>query len=191
MANPSKIRHLLAVGIVGAVVLIVTTLVLNAPNRGGKDASLPALPRNVELSLSNVHYTEVKGDTKQWDLFAEKGEYDRSRDLTLLSAVKLVLPGDKKSGEIVLRANQAEYFNATKDVLLQGNVAATSVSGMAFSTQKAFYRSASAEVTTDNPVHFSDERLTVEGVGMVLNVKTKDVKILRDVRATVRPDKKG
>lgn len=191
MVKANKIRHILALVIVLATLYVAVSLALKLGVGGKKKEGLPALPRNVEISLSKIHYTETKNGIKQWDLFAEKGEYDKARDVTRLSGVRLVLHERGKRGDITLVSDQADYFNASKDVKLSGNVVAKSESGMEFTTGQAFYQSNRSVVITDDRVRFTDSGMSVTGIGMELFVKTRQVRILRDVTATVTPGKRG
>jgi len=191
MIKPNKIRHFIALLIVVAVLYVSVTLALKLGMGGKRKEGLPALPRNVEISLSKIHYTETKNGIKQWDLFAEKGEYDKARDVTVLTGVRMVLHEKDKSGDITLVADRADYFNGSKDVALSGNVVATSESGMEFATARASYKSDRSVVVTDDRVSFTDGTLSVTGVGMEFFVKTRQVRVLRDVTATVVPGKRG
>lgn len=191
MIKISKIRHVLAAAIVLVTLYLVISLALNVGVGRKAEKVLPALPRNVELSLKNIHYTETKDGVKKWDLYAEQGEYDKEREVTRLRKVRFILPGDARTGDITLRADQADYLNASKDVTLSGNVVATSVSGMQFSTGHVAYQSARSLVTTDDRVRYADGQFDVDGVGMEFSVKSRDLRILKDVRAVVRPVKKG
>lgn len=191
MAKTNKIRHILASVIVLATLYVAVSLALKLGVGDRKKEGLPALPRNVEISLSKIHYTETKNGIKQWDLFADKGEYDKARDVTRLAGVRLVLHERGKGGDITLVSDQADYFNASKDVSLAGNVVAKSESGMEFTTGRASYQSNRSLVVTDDRVRFTDGGMSVTGVGMELSVKTRQVRIMRDVTATVAPGKKG
>lgn len=191
MLKLNKIRHVIASVIILATLYLVVTLVLKANDSGKRKEGLPDLPRNVDLSLKKIHYTETKDGVRKWDLFAETGDVDKKSEVTKLSGVRLVLPGDAKSGEITLSADHADYFNTTKDVNLYGKVEARSVSGMEFSTERALYKAVGSLITTADPIRFSDGRLTVEGVGMEFSVTNRDVKILHQVKTTIRTGKKG
>lgn len=191
MIKTNKIRHLLATLIVFLTLGVVISLALNVGTGRKAEKLLPALPQNIELSLRNIHYTETKDGVKKWDLYAEQGEYDKAKDVTRLTGVRFVLPRDAKTGAITLHADRADYFNATKDVKLVGNVIATSESGMEFATGHLSYSATRSLVSTDDRVRYSDPQLSVEGVGMEMAVKTRDIRILKDVRATVRPGTKG
>lgn len=191
MTKANKIRHVLASVIVLATLYLTVSLALKLGTNQKKEKVLPELPRNIELSLQDIHYTETKDGVKRWDLYAETGEYDKGGDVTRLKGVRFVLKGDARGGDITLRADRADYFNATKDVSLSGNVVAKSASGMEFATGSVYYQSARSLVTTKDRVRYSDPSLSVEGVGMELAVKTRNLRVLKDVRATVRPGKKG
>lgn len=191
MIKTNKIRHILAFIIVLATLYVAVSLALKLGASGKRKEGLPALPHNVEISLSTIHYTETKNGIKQWDLFAEKGEYDKAKDVTRLTGVRMVLHERGKSGDITLVADRADYFNASKDVALSGNVVAKSESGMEFTTGQASYESNRSVVVTEDRVRFSDGRLSVTGVGMELFVKTRQARILRDVTATIAPGKRG
>ena len=168
MLKANKIRHILALVIVLATLYVAVSLALKLGSGGKTKEGLPALPRNVEISLSKIHYTETKNGIKQWDLFAEKGEYDKTRDVTRLTGVRLVLHERGERGDITLVSDQADYFNASKDVALSGNVVAKSESGMEFTTGRASYESNRSVVVTDDRVRFTDGGMSVTGVGMEL-----------------------
>lgn len=191
MANANKIRHVLASVIILAVLYVAGSLALKLGGGDKKEESLPALPRNVELSLNTIHYAETKNGVKQWDLFAEKGEYDKSRDVTRLSRVRLVLYKSGKSGNVTLVSDEADYFNASKNVKLAGRVEAKSESGMEFTTSRAAYEADRSLILTDDVVRFTDGGMSVTGLGMEFSVKDRQVRILKDVTATVTPRKKG
>ncbi|BET58301.1 LPS export ABC transporter periplasmic protein LptC [Geobacter sp. 60473] len=187
MVKTSKIRHILAVVIILVTLYLVASLAIRLVGGNEKEAGLPTLPRNIDLSLKTLHYAETREGVKKWDLYADRGEYDRQRDVTFLTGVRIVFPGTGKTGEITLRSDKAEYFNATKDVTLTGNIHARSTSGMEFTTGRASYRASRQLVVTDDRVSFRDARFTVEGVGMEFLVPTRTLRILNDVRATIAP----
>lgn len=191
MAKINKIRHVLATIIILAILYLAVSLVLKLTQTMPQDTRLPVLPRNIELSLNNIHYSEVKDGVKKWELFADKGEFDKAKNVTLLMAVRFVLPDTGSNGTITLTADHAEYQNETKNVTLSGNVLARSDSGMEFTTSRVFYDASRALVTSQDRVRYTDGRLTVEGIGMELAVRTKNVKVLRDVQAIVTAGKKG
>ncbi|RNC67881.1 MAG: LPS export ABC transporter periplasmic protein LptC [Desulfuromonadales bacterium] len=191
MIKQNKIRQVLAFVILFATLSLAITLVLKISSGDRKVEELPKLPQNIGLSLDKIHFTETKDGVRKSDLFAENGEYDKARDVTRLTGVRLVLHESGSSGEIALNADHADYYNASKDVKLSGNIVARSASGMEFTTGRASYEASRSRVVSDDRVTFTDGRMSVEGVGMELAVKTRDVRILKDVKATIKPGSKG
>jgi LPS export ABC transporter protein LptC len=186
MQKLNKIRQLLAVIIVVASISLAAAILLKVSRGRGPAETLPRLAKNVDVSLQKIHYTETKQGVKQWDLVADKVEYDKDREIARLSGIRLVLAGNRQTGDITLTADQGEFSNKTKDVHLVGNVVARSASGMEFTTSQADYRAASSMIESSARVKFTDGKLTLEGVGMELKTVTKDVRILRDVTADIR-----
>jgi LPS export ABC transporter protein LptC len=88
-------------------------------------------------------------------------------------------------GDITLTADRADYDSRSKDVKLVGNVEAKSVSGLKFTTTSVTYLAERSMIKTADRVMLSDGQLTVDGVGMELMTATKDLRIMKDVTATV------
>ncbi len=148
---------------------------------------LRKLPKNIEISLQKIHFTETREGVKKWDLVADKADYDKKKDVTHLSGVRLVVTGERSTGEITLTAPQADFHNTTKDVKLDGEVVAKSASGMEFTTSDVSYIAARSLIKTSSRVKFADGKLTLEGVGMEFKPETKNVRILSGVIASIRP----
>lgn len=187
MLKPNKIRQLLAFFIVVATLSIVAAIVLKVYGDKERAELLRQLPKNIDVSLQKIHYTETRDGVKKWDLLADKAEYEKARDLTHLTGIRLVVAGDRATGDITLTADRAEYHNTSRDVRLIGNVVAKSVSGMEFVTDSAAYIAARSMIKTPDRVRFADKTLKVEGVGMEFMPETKNVRILNDVTADIMP----
>lgn len=187
MRKLKKIRQLLALAIVVATLSLVAAIALKTYWGKRPAHTLPRLPQNIDISLQQLHYTETRNGVKKWDMVAEKAEYDRKSDVTRLTAVRMVIAGDRRLGELTLTADRADYHNTSRDVWLIGHVVAKSTTGMRFTTDHAAYIAARAMLHTTDRVRFTDGTLTLEGDGMELMTDTKSVKILNDVTATIRP----
>lgn len=181
----NKIKRLLAVAIVVASVSLAAVIAMKLRGGHGPEEMLVGLPKNIDISLHNIHYTETKNGVKQWDLVAQQADYDRSGNATHLKSIKMILFGGKKCDDITLTADRALFNNTTKDVKLTGHVLARSAAGLRFTTGRADYLAAHSMISTDDHVQLVDGRLTVEGVGMELLLKPKTAKVLNKVTATV------
>jgi LPS export ABC transporter protein LptC len=185
MLKPNKIRQLLALVIVLAGISLVAAILLELYRKKRPAEPLFRLPKNVDVSLQKIHYTETKNGVRKWDLLADKAEYDKGREVTRLTGIRLTVAGNRKTGDISLTADRADYHNKTRDVKLFGNVVARSGAGMEFHTGHAEYNNARSMIRTADRVRFADGNLAVEGVGMELMTDSRSVKILRNVTATV------
>lgn len=186
MLRPKKIRLVLALAIVLAGVSLIVAIIVNV-DQGIPPADKPeSLPGNVEMALQKAHYSEVKDGVTKWDLFADQALYDKKKETFHLQRVRLVLAAEKKVGNIILTADQAEYHSQTKNVELSHNVVAKSDSGLHFTAETAAYIADRALIKTNSPVRFTDGKIEITGIGMEFMTATRDLKIMKDVIAEIK-----
>lgn len=186
MVNRNKIRQLLAFFIVLSVAALAGALYLKVRPGDRPAEPLPRLPGNIEMSLQSMHFTEVQDGVKKWELVAERAE--RGDKVTRLSGVRLAVPGDKVTGEIILVSRQADFDEATRNVTLLGGVAAKSASGMEFTGDRATFDAGRKVIRSTGNVRFSDRLIEVEGNEMDFFTTTRNLKVSRNVVATIRPE---
>jgi LPS export ABC transporter protein LptC len=187
MINQRKIRQLLALVIIVAVLALAAAIALKAFRGMRVGPVLPRLPKNIDVSLQKIHYTETKGGVKKWDLLADKAEYDKAGEIVRLTGIRLEVAQTGKAGGVVLTSERADYHSRTRDVDLIGNVVAKSESGMQFTTGRIAYIAARSMLKTADRVKFSDVGLVVEGIGMEFMVDTKQIRIMQQVAANYTP----
>ena len=182
----NKARLLLALIIVLAAGALVVTIVLKVSSDKRQPPVLPDLPKNVDVSLQKIHFTETRDGVKKWDLVADKAEYDQGHDMTRLTGIRMVVTGNQQTGDITLTADRGDSNNKSRDVKLNGRVVAKSASGMEFSTATAEYLAATGLLRSPDHVRYADRKMTLEGVGMEMMTGSRNVKILRDVTASIK-----
>ncbi|MGA2151978.1 MAG: LPS export ABC transporter periplasmic protein LptC [Geobacteraceae bacterium] len=187
MTKSNKIRQLLALFVVVASLSLTAAIALKVYRGKGTEGLLRKLPKNIDVSLQKIHFTETGDEKKKWDLVADKADYDKKWEVTHLTGVRLVVAGDSSMGDITLTANRADYHHITKDVTLNGEVVSRSASGMEFTTSSAAYNAARSVITSSRPFRFIDGRLTLEGVGMEFLTETKNLRVLSRVTAIIMP----
>ncbi|MEI8354537.1 MAG: LPS export ABC transporter periplasmic protein LptC [Deltaproteobacteria bacterium] len=186
MLKPNKIKQLLALCILLAGTWVTVVIVLKTNQQKGPVELLNQLPKNIDVSLQKIHYSEVRGGEKRWELRADKVDYDQNREYTHFKKIDMIIFAKGKGGMISLTADMATYHNKSGDVELLGNVKAVNDSGMKFTTGYLNYVSSRSLVKTSDRVTFSDGRLAVEGTGLELMLKTKSVRVLNNVTANIR-----
>jgi LPS export ABC transporter protein LptC len=187
MTKSNKIRQLLALFVILASLSLVSAIVLKIYRGRVTKELLRNLPKNIDVSLKKIHFTETRDGVKKWDLLADKADYNKGKEVTNLTGVRLVVAAGGKIGDITLTAPRAEYHNITRDVRMDGKVIAKSSSGMEFTTEDAEYIAARGVIVSSGRVTFTDGKLTMEGVGMEFKPETKNIRILNGVTANIEP----
>jgi len=189
MLTARKIRQLLAVAIITAVVAVAAVVYWRLPATRKTGPATTSRVRPAELALREIRFTETSNGSSKWTLVAERAEYDTSRKLVSLTRARLtMLPTDNSVGELVIDSARAEYDTENRNVSLSGGVRAKSSTGMEFITEAARFTARQGVVATADPVRFSDGRLTLEGKGMDFRVETSDLRIRHNVTATIRTE---
>jgi LPS export ABC transporter protein LptC len=192
MLTARKIRLVLAIAIIAAIAgIVIVAMKRLSPSVSSPSGTVAGKDRRAEVALRGISVTETSSGSTKWNLVAETAEYDTGHAQVNLSDIKLsVAPIDKSLGELVLTSPTAVYHTETRDVYLNGGVRARNSKGMEFTTKSVRFRGALGIVTTTDAVRFSDEDLTLEGVGMEFNVASSALKLSKDVTATVRGGKR-
>jgi LPS export ABC transporter protein LptC len=187
MIKLNKIRQLLAFFVIMASLTLVGMISYKI-YQGRLSKELPRkLPKNIDISLKQVHLTETRDGEKKWDLIAERADYDKGQEVTQLTGVRLVIAGSGGAGDISLTSRRAEYHNVSRDVSLEGGVVAKTASGMELKTDSAKYLADKAVIVSSGKVKFTDGKLTLEGVGMEFKPQTRDFRLNSSVTANLQP----
>jgi LPS export ABC transporter protein LptC len=187
MTKSNKIRQLLALFVILASLSLVAIIVIKIYKGRVTKELLRKLPKNIDVSLKKIHFTETREGIKKWDLVADKAEFNKRMEVTHLTGVHLTIAAGGKMGDITLTAPRADYHNITRDVRLDGKVIANSSSGMEFTLEDAEYIAARSVIVSSGRVRFTDGKLTMEGVGMEFKPETKNFRILNGVTANIAP----
>lgn len=190
MQNFNKIRRVLAILVIAAAAYLVVVIALKFHRVKGPADILADLPKNIDLSLKKVHYTDTKDGALQWDLVALKADYYNDHGVVRFAEPEMTMFGKGGGGKYALKADSADYFKDSGDVKLAGNVTVVTDSGLKFSTGHVEYRKSRSLVTTPDRVRLVDGNLSVEGTGMELRVDTRKLRILHNVTAVVKARKK-
>jgi len=190
MQKFNKIKQILAFVVIAAASCLTVAIVVKYHRLKSPAEMLSDLPKNIDLSLQKVHYTNTKDGVLQWDLLAHKVDYYNNSGVIKFTQAEMVLFAKGDSGKYALVADTADYHKKSGDVKLVGNITATNESGMTFSTGHLDYFASRSLVSTDDRVRLEDASLTVEGTGMELSLNTRKLRVLHNVTAVIRTRKK-
>lgn len=184
------LRRFLVVLVSVATVVLVVMIVRHQDRRAQTTEPQPLLPKGVDLSLQQVHFSETQGTRKKWELFAATAAYDRNADVTRLTRVRFVVSSAASLGTLQVTADQGEYHHATKDVQLSGHVRVVGEKGFSLDASQLGYRSARALLETAGAVTLVNGQLKVAGTGLELHTETRQARILHQVDAVIVPEKR-
>lgn len=180
----------MAIAVIAAASYLVVAIAMKFHRVDDPGTMLDDLPKNIDVSLSKVHYTNTKEGTLQWNLVASKVDYYHDPGIIRFTNAEMVLHGKKGSGTYTLKADTADYFKKTGDVKLVGGVSAVDSDGTRFLADRVQYRAADSLITSADRVRLEGSSLTVEGTGIEIRVSSKTVRVLHDVTAVVGRRKK-
>ena len=79
MGNLNKIRNILGFVLLAASVVLAAAVFFRYASIRKKEAILSVLPKDIDVSLQKLHYSEIRKGIKQWDLDAEKAQLDKKK----------------------------------------------------------------------------------------------------------------
>lgn len=190
MLKSTYFRRILGFVILVAAVATLVFIIRYFIDNASKDKKSLTRSFSTDLSMETIHFSETNQNGKKWELFAEKGIYEKSKDKTSLEDIRFIVERDPKNGPVTVTAKHGAYLHSAKTVQLSGNVLAKTGDGMAFETPRLDYDSAKQIFSTKDRIKLTDAALTVEGVGMDLSVDKQLSTVRNHVEATVYPGKR-
>lgn len=177
-----SLRNLLALLILLSVAALIITLGLNLP---GKDAEelLELLPKQVDLALEKIHYTQNEGGRRRWTLDADSATYQREAGLVSLQNVEMVFFETGRFSEVRMTATEGLFDQQQEQVDVWGEVEITTDQNEHFYTERLRYEQKSRQVISDERVRMISPQLELTGEGFQLDLQAGRMSILRDVHA--------
>lgn len=182
MAPKVNIRHLLAIVIL-ALSGILAVLVFRNWRGAAPEDLVASLPRNVDLSLREIHYTETREGVRRWTLIADSAAHSAGEGSTRIENIRMTFYNVQGHGDIALTAREGTLTTGTREVDLHGDVVVRSPKGYSLYTDRLHYREAERQIRTDAPVRIVSSAMEVTGKGMRLDVESHAFALLADVKA--------
>jgi LPS export ABC transporter protein LptC len=155
-----------------------------------KKAITESIVSGTEFTLDKFVREEIKDGKKLWQIKADKGKYNPLSGRTELLSTEMLL-NKKDGGLLELRADKAELLlegtSGLKKATFSGNVVIVQNKTTTIETEAASYDKLSGLVTSDQPVKIIGDKMILEGVGMEVEVESKEVKILTQTKTIIEP----
>jgi LPS export ABC transporter protein LptC len=145
------------------------------------------LPQGVDLALEQINYTHAEGGVARWRLVAARVEHHSAEQVTALRDLQLTYfdaNGDEQ-GTLTARNGQADADFAVIEV--RDEVEVISRSGYTLQSERLTYHQADRSIRTDAPVRLTAAGLSLDGVGLHLDLASQRLRVLSAVRAELHP----
>ena len=186
MLSPRRVLALLMV----LTVAVLAVMLWRYFQQQAPEELLEALPKQVDLSLDELHYTQNEGGKRSWTLAAKRAEYQRESGTALLDDVQMTLYDAGRFGEVRLQAEHGQLQQAERQVTVWGQVEVDTSEGQRLLTERLHYDDARRLLTTQEPIRFSAPRLELTGRGLEVNVETGQLQVKDDVWMLLLPAEK-
>jgi LPS export ABC transporter protein LptC len=181
--SPRRIKQILAIAILVPTLALV--VVVFRQQRTTSPETVPkASSPNVDMSMNQVRFSEMRDDATLWELVAERADYDKEPGVVHLTTVRLE-SFEGKTGGVVITSQTGSYQESKRLVTMKGAVHAVTRKGMVFDTDQLEYLPASGMLQTNHAVSVLDGRLRLKAHGMEASLKTEQVRFLRQVDAVI------
>ena len=188
--SPRTIGRILALLGAGVLVgmLVFTVVLVRHRSRNRVLKHQTGLVPGTLLHAHNFHWTQMKGDKRQWELRATEASY--SEDKTSLKLVGTELSMTLDDGkEVRLRAPKAELTvdgARVKRAELSGGLE-LNYGAVVLKTTEAVYLPETDELQGGGPVQIVGEGFTVSGVGLQANPHQRVFGLLHQVSTQLNP----
>lgn len=181
-----KLSKLIILICMGVVIMAIGGYLLFSGGGDEGDEIIQEMEQAAEtadLSLEEIHYVETKGDKKAWELRAKSGQHFRQDDYTTLQDLTVTFYAGE--GRIVTLRGDEGSMKGRKEIEVRGDVVITSSDGYRVTTDSLRYEEEKQQISTDDPIILEGKGLQVKGVGVVVDLTTQKLRILRKVQTVI------
>ena len=140
-----------------------------------------------EMKLTDMEYTEMQKGRRIWNLKASEAKYFQEDQKTALSRVELVF--FLESGEeIHLESQHGILYAGSKDIELWGQVHAAFPQDYELTTEKAYYRHAENEISSDAAILVTGPDMKLAGMKWKYAIPERRAFLEGQIQATLMVD---
>lgn len=180
-----KTRNLLLVLAVCLALFLAAVIALRFHPEDPLPAVIKALPEGIDVSLRDIDYTQVEEGHARWRLVAQQAERQSASGTMVLESPSLSFYDDKGVIESSLEAKRGEVSDDYQKVGLRGDVVLKNSDGYTVYTDQLDYDHARQVATTAAHVLLVADGVSLEGTGLVLDVKQERMHLNADVKGSL------
>jgi LPS export ABC transporter protein LptC len=145
---------------------------------------------DADMQLEKIRLVEDKNGRKSWELEARAIQQFHDQNVITIEDVKVTYYM-KEGRSVVISGDQGKFSQDSKNIELVGNVTLTSSDGYRFKTHSIAYDHSKKKVTTADPVELEGDEIRMTGKGMVVDMEGKVIRVLNQVKTTLKRGAKG
>lgn len=186
----AKFAILILTVLIGGIILVYLWFNLQGKKESREDETLSKISNSgADAHLEKIRFVEEKDGRKTWELEAKSIQQYQDQNILLLEEVKMTyIP--KEGQSFIIHGKQGKVHQDSKDMELVGDVVFTSSGGYRLKTHSVFYDHLENKFTSSDPVEIEGDQIRVVGKGMVVDLETKNFKVLSQVKTQWRGGKR-
>jgi len=175
-------RLKLILGIAAVLAVGSLALMVFGPESSPPEGDLKPLPKDVDVSLSRIRYTQTRDGIPRWALEADTAELSLDAGETRIKDLKMTFSPGRSSHPVVLTARNGVVNTSAGEVEARGDV---EVQGKEYrvSTEQLRYRESDGTISADGLVKISIGPCTITGKGLLLSLENRSMELISNVHA--------
>ena len=182
MSSLFKLRHLLLLLAIGLAVMLVTVVVRRYQPPVTVTVSKAALPAGVDLALDKVDYTHTEGGVARWRLVASRAEHQAESKFMLVKNLALTFFDEKGVEQMTLKALNGQINSSYSAIEVHDEVEVSHRDGYTLRTKSLRFNQGDGLIRTDDPIRLVGRDLTMDGVGLRIDIAKGRLHIPAGVR---------
>jgi LPS export ABC transporter protein LptC len=151
--------------------------------------ALDYLPQ-AALKMKDFHRAKIEDGRKVWEIFGDEASYLKEQSQAIITRPRLYFY-DKKGETAETTGQVARIFlneNELEKMQLQGAIQVT-YQGYVLKSEEAVYFPGTQRITLPNKTTLVGNGIELQGSSMEVELEGKKVRLLRDVKTRLEPDK--
>jgi len=186
MKSNLPIRTLLLAGMAIVTLGLLGSILLRYQGHDVPQVDTP-VATEADLRLDRIDYTETRDGKPFWSLQADSADHRIADGVSRVHNIRLTVFDQGELGDLRLTARQGNWQDPPGILEVSGDVVVTSTSGYTCYADQLVYSKLGQTLTTTGPVRLVGNGIEIEGIGMKMDVLSRQVSLHSAVRSSWQP----
>ena len=180
-----KKKRIVAGLVIAAMIVAVGAVWIVKNQLKSVETVLKIMPDDADFRMKDFVFTEVGHQQLHIEVRADTAEYKKKQNLAIFDQVHIKLT-TKEGRVFVMTGDRGEMNTKSKALKIEGNVVVLSDTNDRFTTEYLQYEDKGKSIFTDAPVTMENDRMSIRGVGLHVNISRGELMLSSAVRARIR-----